>query len=103
VGLVVVATVVQPICAYFLDKKHLRKFPAPGLAGISSLWRILQNVRYHHYLAVHQAHQKFGTHVRIAPNHISISDPKAMSDIYGHGANLLKDAFYDGGAGEHRE
>lgn len=25
-----------------------------------------------------------------------------MNDIYGHGANMLKDAWYDGGAGEHR-
>jgi cytochrome P450 len=25
-----------------------------------------------------------------------------MNEIYGHGANFLKDAFYDGGAGEHR-
>jgi hypothetical protein len=25
-----------------------------------------------------------------------------MADIYGHGANFLKDAWYDGGAGEHR-
>ena len=25
-----------------------------------------------------------------------------MNDIYGHGANFLKDAWYDGGAGEHR-
>jgi cytochrome P450 len=43
-----------------------------------------------------------GTHVRIAPNHVSVSDPQALQDIYGHGANFLKDAWYDGGAGEFR-
>ncbi len=40
--------------------------------------------------------------MRIAPNHVSVSDPQALTDIYGHGANFLKDAWYDGGAGEHR-
>ena len=91
---------VQPVASYFADRKHLRKFPAPEYAGFSSLWRILQNLKCRHYLAVHEAHQTFGTHVRIAPNHVSISDPQAMNDIYGHGANFLKDAWYDGGAGE---
>ena len=40
--------------------------------------------------------------MRIAPTHISISDPQAVQDIYGHGAGFLKDAWYDGGAGEFR-
>jgi cytochrome P450 len=92
---------VQPILAYVRDAKHLRQFPSPSYAGISSLWRIFQNLHFRHYLAVHEAHQKLGTHVRIAPNHISISDPKAMNDIYGHGAGYLKDAWYDGGRGEY--
>ncbi|KAE9381402.1 cytochrome P450 [Stipitochalara longipes BDJ] len=93
---------VQPFCVYFLDRKHLRKFSAPEYAGLSSFWRIYHNLKYRHYLAVHEAHQKLGTHVRIAPSHVSISDPKAMADIYGHGAGFLKDAWYDGGAGKYR-
>jgi cytochrome P450 len=93
---------IQPIVSYVRDAKHLRKFPAPSYAGISSLWRILKNLQYQHFIAVHEAHQKLGTHIRIAPNHISISDPKAMADIYGHGTGMLKDAWYDGGAGEYR-
>jgi cytochrome P450 len=93
---------IQPIVSYVRDTKHLRRFPAPSYAGISSLWRILKNLQYQHFIAIHEAHQKLGTHVRIAPNHISISDPKAMTDIYGHGAGMLKDAWYDGGAGEYR-
>ncbi|KFY82222.1 hypothetical protein V500_10715 [Pseudogymnoascus sp. VKM F-4518 (FW-2643)] len=38
----------------------------------------------------------------MAPNYVSILDPRAMADIYGHGANFLKDAWYSGGASEHR-
>ncbi|OQV05294.1 hypothetical protein CLAIMM_10060 [Cladophialophora immunda] len=94
--------VFQPLLSYLNDAKHLRKFPAPSYAAFSSLWRIRHNINKRHFVAIHQAHRDLGTHVRIAPNHISISDPKAMNDIYGHGANFLKDAWYDGGAGEHR-
>lgn len=60
------------------------------------------NWQYKHYQAIRQAHDQLGTHVRIAPNHVSISDPRAVQDIYGHGAGFLKDAWYDGGAGELR-
>jgi benzoate 4-monooxygenase len=92
----------QPLVVYFVDSKNLRHFPSPPLAAISSLWRIFHNLHHNHYLAVHNAHKELGTHVRIAPKHISVSDPAAMNDIYGHGANFLKDAWYDGGAGEFR-
>jgi len=102
VAVIVIILFIQPIAVYVFDRKGLRKFPAPGYAGLSSLWRILHNLRCRHFLAIHEAHEKFGTHVRIAPNHVSVSDPRAMNDIYGHGANMLKDAWYDGGAGEHR-
>lgn len=93
---------IQPILTFLYDKKGLRKFPSPSVAGITSLWRIYHNLRYEHYLAIHEAHQAFGTHVRIAPNHVSILEPRAINDIYGHGAGLQKDAWYDGGAGEYR-
>lgn len=92
----------QPIVSYLQNKNHLRHFPAPSFAAISSLWRIHKNWQYKHFLAIHDAHKQLGTHVRIAPNHLSISDPQAVQDIYGHGANFLKDAWYDGGAGEFR-
>lgn len=66
------------------------------------MWRISHNLWNRHYLAIHEAHQKFGTHVRIAPNHVSILDPEAMNEIYGHGAGMIKDTWYDGVAGEFR-
>lgn len=93
---------IQPLVVYILDRKDLRRFPSPSYAAISSFWRIIHNLRNEHFLAVHEAHQQLGTHVRVAPNHVSISDPAAMNDIYGHGAGFLKDAWYDGGAGEFR-
>ena len=78
-----------------MDQKQLRRFPAPSIAGISALWRIWHNQRFKHYEAVHQAHLKLGTHVRIAPDHISISDPRAIPDLYGHGRYMEKAGWYD--------
>lgn len=43
---------------------------------------------------MHKAHERLGPVVRIAPNHISFSDPSAFKDTYGHGAPLVKDNFY---------
>ncbi|KAH8805083.1 cytochrome P450 [Xylogone sp. PMI_703] len=94
--------VIGPFVGFWLDRKGLRSFPAPRYAALSSLWRIWHNLHYKHYLAVHNAHQQLGRHVRIAPNHISILDPQAAHEIYGHGANMMKEAWYDAGAGVHR-
>ncbi|KAF8758879.1 Cytochrome P450 monooxygenase [Rhizoctonia solani] len=33
--------------------------------------------------------------VRVGPNHISISDPDALEEVYGHSNGLLKSEFYD--------
>lgn len=98
-GLIIV---VGPLVGYLVDPKSLRKFPSPSCAAISSLWRIWHNVQYKHYLAIHNAHKDLGVHVRIAPNHVSILDPLAPHEVYGHGANMMKEAWYDAGAGAHR-
>jgi benzoate 4-monooxygenase len=42
-----------------------------------------------------ELHHKLGDFVRIAPNHISIADPTALPQIYGHKAGLSKGPFYD--------
>lgn len=46
------------------------------------------------YLAIHDAHHRLGPVVRIAPNHVSFTDPAAYKDIYGHGVSIVKDDFY---------
>ncbi|KAF8853868.1 hypothetical protein BDZ45DRAFT_63031 [Acephala macrosclerotiorum] len=94
--------ITQPLIVYVLDSNKCRQFSSPGCAGLTSLWRVYHNLRYRHFLAVYRAHQKLGTHVWIALNHISISDLAAVNDIYGYGANMLKDAWCDGGVGKYR-
>lgn len=102
VALIVLLPVFQPIIAYVQDRKQLRRFPHPGVAGYTSLWRLFQHLRYRQSVSVYDAHKRLGTHVRITPNHLSISSPEAIEAIYGHGTKFLKDAWYDGGAGDYR-
>ncbi|KAI9376124.1 cytochrome P450 [Aspergillus egyptiacus] len=101
-ALLAYAIIVHPVVVYLRDKNNLRQFPSPSYAGISALWRITKIVRNTHFQAVYDAHQRYGSHIRIAPNQVSVSDPVAMNDIYGHGAGFSKDAFYDAGAGPYR-
>lgn len=47
------------------------------------------------YLAVHEAHAKYGKLVRIQPHHVSIADADAIPQVYGHGNGFLKSEYYD--------
>ncbi|KAM0545794.1 hypothetical protein ACHAPJ_011218 [Fusarium lateritium] len=91
-----------PPLQYLWDPYGLRKFPSVSLSALTPLWRAWHNIHMKHYAVVDDAHKKLGTHVRIAPNHISILHPDAPNDIYGHGAGMLKDTWYDAPAGAHR-
>jgi len=113
-------SLLYPFWVYFFALRGLRRFPAPSfIAALSPLWRIVRpvpnvlrlleanilqyhNFRLNQFAEIHKAHDRLGAHVRIAPNHISIVAPEAVDEIYGHGANCLKDNWYDGGAGEVR-
>lgn len=101
-GFAVLAILIEPLYTFWRDRNNLRSFPSPLYAAISSLWRIWHNLHYKHYWAVHQAHRQYGTHVRIAPNHVSILGSQAAYEVYGHGANMMKAPWYDAGAGAHR-
>ncbi|OJJ01270.1 hypothetical protein ASPVEDRAFT_150115 [Aspergillus versicolor CBS 583.65] len=101
-ALVIYAIFLHPITLYLLDKKNLRQYPSPSISSLTILWRLSQIVQNKHYKSVYDAHQQYGTHIRIGPTQLSISDPRAMNDIYGHGANFAKDEFYDAGSGPHR-
>ncbi|KAJ4069059.1 hypothetical protein NW761_015156 [Fusarium oxysporum] len=42
-----------------------------------------------------EQHDRYGKFVRIAPNHVSINDPAAVTQIYGHKTGFMKSEFYD--------
>lgn len=77
-----------------MDKKGLRRFPAPSVAAFTPLWLMYHTWRQKRFEAVDEAHRRLGPVVRISPNHVSFIDPRAYKDIYGHGSPIVKDDFY---------
>jgi hypothetical protein len=53
-----------------------------GLKGDRHLW-------------LYSLHQKYGSHVRVAPNFVSVNSAKGLHDIYGHGKKVKKGNFYN--------
>ncbi|PCH44767.1 cytochrome P450 monooxygenase [Wolfiporia cocos MD-104 SS10] len=80
---------------YLLDPHGIRSYPGPFLAKLSDAWLGWVAAKGHRSEVVHQLHQRYGTFVRIAPNHVSISDPDALSEVYAHGNGTMKSNFYD--------
>ena len=73
----------------------IAKFPGPFLAKFSTMWLVWQCRMTRRSRAVLQLHRKYGDFVRIAPNHISIADPAALHEVYGHRGGFTKGPFYD--------
>jgi benzoate 4-monooxygenase len=74
----------------YLRNWSIRGIPSPFPAALSNLWLMYQCRRGRRYLAVNEAHEKYGTCVRIQPNHVSVADADAIPVIYGHGNGFLK-------------
>lgn len=80
---------------YLLDTyDYRRRFSGPWLAAFTNWWYSSVVKAGHHSEDIRKLHEKYGTFVRIGPNHISIADPNALEAVYGHGSGLLKTDFY---------
>ena len=109
-----VGFVLTRIFAYFKDYSGLRQYPGPILARFTDAWIfwIVSKNRWADTVdRLHRKHGGFSTFslhtqhltptfaigifVRISPNHISISDPRAIHAVYGHSTNFLKSDYYD--------
>ncbi|KAK4193227.1 isotrichodermin C-15 hydroxylase [Podospora australis] len=60
----------------------LRHFPGPLLQRASRLPYAIQQARGLSGFRTQQLHEKYGPVVRITPNHLSFTDPRAWRDIY---------------------
>lgn len=88
---------------FLRDTKHLRRFP--GMTWLAPLTNASLNYhafRGRKFLTIHDAHQKYGTVVRVGPESLSFNSAAAFKDIYGHGTPVRKAQFYDLLAGSHR-
>lgn len=69
---------------YNLFFHPLRDFPGPLLQRASPLPYTFQLVSGRQAFLTQKLHDKYGPVVRIAPGHLSFTDPRAWKDIYGH-------------------
>lgn len=74
----------------YLRNNAIRDIPGPPLAAFSNLWLLYQCRKGKRYKSVDKAHGRYGTLVRIQPDHVSIADEEAIPTVYGHGTGFLK-------------
>ncbi|KZT65615.1 cytochrome P450 [Daedalea quercina L-15889] len=89
------AVVLVKLVAYLTDPSGLRAYPGPFLAKFTDAWIFWVVCRNRWSATVEDLHNEHGPFVRLSPNHVSISDPRALTAIYGHSAGFLKSSFYE--------
>ncbi|EFX05320.1 pisatin demethylase [Grosmannia clavigera kw1407] len=74
--------------------KGLSKYPGPFLASITDWWRFYDVYKRHPDQTHRRLHEQHGSVVRLGPNVLSFSDPKALRTIYGLNKGFIKSEFY---------
>ncbi|KAK5628281.1 hypothetical protein RRF57_003996 [Xylaria bambusicola] len=72
----------------------LRRIPGPFWAKFTNLQRVAWVKSGHAHLIFQKMHNKYGAVVRMGPNMVSVSDPKAIPTIYPMRAGVPKGDFY---------
>ncbi|KAK2740859.1 benzoate 4-monooxygenase cytochrome p450 [Colletotrichum kahawae] len=72
----------------------LRKYPGPGLAAWTNLWRlsVVRTGSYH--VKIKELHKKYGAVVRIGPNTLDLDFPELIKTLYGTDGKWSKTEFY---------
>lgn len=79
---------------YNLFFHPLRAIPGPLLSRATPWpWALRQSVGVQAFYT-HRQHEKYGPVVRIGPDHLSFTDPRAWKDIYGHRTGGEKDGVH---------
>lgn len=74
--------------------RGLNKYPGPLLASITDWWRFFDVYNKRPEVTHIELHAKHGDVVRLGPNALSFSDPKAIKAIYGLNKGYVKSEFY---------
>jgi hypothetical protein len=72
----------------------LNRYPGPLLASFTNWWRLWIVYNRRPELSHIALHAKHGPIVRLGPNTVSFSDPKALKAIYGLNKGFIKSEFY---------
>ncbi|KAH6711399.1 benzoate 4-monooxygenase cytochrome P450 [Leptodontidium sp. MPI-SDFR-AT-0119] len=81
---------------YTREAAPLRKIPGPFLASITKLWVVNKQRGFKRPLVDMELHRTYGSIVRVAPNEVMVSSPKAFRTIYGAGSHFKKGEWYIG-------
>ncbi|KAK1145828.1 hypothetical protein N8T08_003774 [Aspergillus melleus] len=73
----------------------LRHIPGPLLAGLTPWVQLYHGLKGDRHLWLYRLHETYGSHVRVAPNFVSVNTAQGLHDIYGHGKKLKKADFYN--------
>jgi len=73
----------------------LRRIPGPFWASVTPWVQLYHGFKGDRHLWLHRLHKQYGTHVRVAPNFVSVNTDRGLHDIYGHGKRLQKADFYN--------
>jgi len=71
-------------------RKGLRQIPGPFLASISPVDRILTTAHGHQFQDHIRYHERYGSMVRVGPNHVSLSNAEHIPTIYGIATKYYK-------------
>ncbi|KAH8827503.1 cytochrome P450 [Flagelloscypha sp. PMI_526] len=77
-----VAILIGSLFLYRRNPKHpLASYPGPFLATLTNLWMAYQSSGGKRHIVLRELHQKYGTHVRIGPNMLSIVDVDVVTKL----------------------
>ncbi|KAJ3492973.1 hypothetical protein NLJ89_g11123 [Agrocybe chaxingu] len=81
---------------YRLYFHPLSSIPGPRRAAVSTLYRAYYDIIRDGEWVLHleSLHAKYGAVVRVGPNELHFSDPRAYGDIYGSGSTFTKHPMY---------
>lgn len=72
----------------------LRRIRGPFLATVTPWVQLYHGLQGDRHRWLHGLHQRYGSHVRVAPNFVSVNSVDGLHDIYGHGKRFQKSTFY---------
>lgn len=71
-------------------RNGLNTYPGPCLASLTDWWRLFDVYGRRPEITHRALHRKYGDVVRLGPNTLSFSDPKALKTIYGLNKGFTK-------------
>ncbi|KAF4547497.1 Cytochrome P450-like protein 33 [Elsinoe fawcettii] len=86
------------IVFYIVYQRYLHplaKYNGPLLAVLSPLWKLWHVSAGDYEEVLKELHRKCGAIVRVGPNHLDVTHPDAVKDVFLTGKTFVKSSFYD--------